>query len=66
MPRRREDFPMSWEMWQDGVRNAYALKDELEAKLERGETLTEDESKWLEPVRSVVATYKRNGRKRRR
>lgn len=57
---------MTWNEWKEGVQAAYELRENFEARLERGEALTEEETAWLAGCRRIAERYAPTGRKRRK
>ena len=54
---------MTWSEWKDGVKAAYHLREQLEARLAAGETLSEEDEAWLKAVRRATERYDRSGHK---
>ncbi len=57
-------FPLSWDAWSAGVKEAYRLKKEFDKRVAAGDVLFNDERKTHQRVGDIVARYFPSGRKR--
>jgi hypothetical protein len=58
-------FPLRWETWSAGVKEAYKLKAELDRRDAAGEVLFREERQTHKRVTDIVARYYPSGKKRR-
>ncbi len=60
-----KNFPMSWEHWKGGVEAMYQISEQLERRVEAGETLSEEDRLLLERGKEITGRYYRSGRKKK-